>query len=274
MTELLIHYKDGEGKITDRRISEIEPQEPGYIVAFCHERREVRTFKVSRIVSAVDSETGDVIEDLHAFLGMEPPAKPQPPKLEPIPVGSEAVKRQRNKEKRELFKPFRLSLVEEHAKKRLFDYFMNACFKCGSPGPLVMDHHVPIALGGHLVPGNLVALCERCNNRKSDDPPEAFYTKVEQDRLRGFLDNQRALFEFSFDDEAWGVDREGYLISLGIEADLVREALKNPDHRFHIPPRDDLEPIRVTITIDAETIDKIVQGALAEKGASEESISE
>lgn len=196
---------------------------------------------------------------------MKPPAKPQPPKLEPIPVGSEAVKRQRNKEKRELFKPFRLSLVEEHAKMRFFDFFMNVCCKCGSPGQLVMDHHVPIALGGHMVPGNLVALCERCNNRKSDNPPEAFYTKAELERLRGFLDNQRALFEFSFDLEAWVEDREGYLISLGINVGLVREALNNPDHRFHIPPQGDSEPINVTITIDAETIDKIVQKALTEK---------
>lgn len=54
--ELLIRYKDGEGNITDRRIPEIEPQEPGYILALCHERGEGRTFKVSRIVSAIDAE--------------------------------------------------------------------------------------------------------------------------------------------------------------------------------------------------------------------------
>lgn len=267
MKELLIRYKDGEGNITERRISRIEPQDPIYVLAFCHERQEDRTFKVSRIVSAVDAETGEVVEDIHAFLGMEPPAKPPPPKPEPIPVGVEAVKRQRNKETRELFKPFVLAVLEEHAKRRFFAFFGDACFKCGAPGPLVMDHHVSIVLGGHLVPGNLVALCERCNNRKSDVPPESFYTRVELERLQGFLDRQHEVFRFDFDWKAWEADREAYLLSLGIDANLVREVLNNPDHRFHIPPRDESEPVGVSITVNDESILKTIRELFAERAA-------
>lgn len=265
MTELLIRYKDAEGSVSERRISRIEPHEPGYIVAFCHERQEDRTFKISRIASAVDAETGEVIEDLHAFLGLEPPSKPPPPKPEPIPVGTEAIKLQRNKEKRELFKSFVYAVIEEHAKRRFFAYFGDACFKCGSPGPLVMDHHVPIILGGHLVPGNLVALCEHCNNRKSDALPESFYTPAELERLKGFLDNQHCIFDFAFDWKAWEANCESYLLSLGIAPDLVREVLENPDHRFHIPPRDNSKHFGVTITIDNESIQRAIREVLARK---------
>ncbi len=259
MAELLIRYKDSAGNVSERRISKIEPQELGYVLAFCHERHEDRTFKISRIISAVNAETGEIIDDLHAYFGIDPASKHSPPEPQPIPVGTEAVKRLRNQERRTLFKPFVLSVIEERAKNSFFAFFGDACFKCGSPGPLVIDHHVPIVLGGHLVPGNLVALCERCNNRKSDAPPERFYTKAELERLQEFLDGQHRVFEFVFDHKAWEVDRKSYLLALGIDADLVREVLNNPDHRFYVPPRDDSDGISVTITIDDESILKIVQ---------------
>ena len=265
MTELLIRYKDAEGIVSERRISRIEPHEPGYIVAFCHERQEDRTFKISRIATAVDAETGEIIEDLHAFLGLEPPSKPPPPKAEPIPVGTEAIKLQRNKEKRVLFKPCVYPVIEEHAKRRFFAFFGDTCFKCVSPDPLVMDHHVPVILGGHLVPGNLVALCERGTNKKSDTPPESFYTPGELEHLKGFLDNQHCIFNFTFDRKAWEENCEGYLLSLGIAPDLVHEVLENPDHRFHIPPRDDPKPVGVTITIDNESIQRAIREVLARK---------
>jgi hypothetical protein len=263
MAELLIRYEDGEGNVCERRISKIEPQEPGYVVAFCHKRQEDRTFKISRIISAVDAETGEVIDDLYAFFSIEPPPKPPPPTPHPIPVGTEAVKRLRNQERRLLFKPFVLGVVEEHAKKQFFAFFGDTCFKCGSSGTLVIDHHVPIVLGGHLVPGNLVALCERCNNRKSDIPPECFYTKAELERLQEFLDGQHRMFEFVFDHKAWEANRESYLLALGIDAGLVCEVLSNPDHRFHVPSRVDSEGIGVTIRIADESILKIVQEGLA-----------
>lgn len=251
MAELLIRYKDGEGNITDRRISEIEPAEPGYVFALCHERSEGRTFKISRVVSAIDTATGEIVEDLYGFLGIDPPAKPPTPLPAPlIPMDAREVLRRRGKDKRELFQRFVLRVIEEHAKKKFFSSFGDKCFKCGAAGPLVMDHHLSIVLGGRLVPGNLVALCRDCNNLKRDRPPEQFYSVAELERLRGFLDNQRSIFEFAFDGEAWEADREAYLVSIGIDAALAREVLHNPDHRFYIPPRDAQEPVSVTIIVD------------------------
>lgn len=230
MPELLIRYKDSAGNVTDRWVSEIEPDQPGYFFAFCHERGEGRTFKVSRVVSVIDAETGEVVEDLYSFLGIERPPKPPTPPPEPlIPSDPKEVLRRRGKDKRELFKPFRLAVLEDHARKRFYNLFGNACFKCGSPGPLVMDHHVPIVLGGRLVSGNIVALCRDCNNRKGDRSPEAFYSPAELERLRPFLDGQADIFEFEFDWKAWEADREGYLVSLGLDPALVREALTDPN---------------------------------------------
>lgn len=87
-----------------------------------------------------------------------------------------------------------------------------------------------MALGGHLIAGNLVALCRRCNEAKLDQAPEQFYTPAELERLRPLLDLQRSIFEFRFDWEAWNEDREKYLLSLGVEPDLVYELLHNQDH--------------------------------------------
>lgn len=64
---------------------------------------------------------------------------------------------QRNKEKRELFSPYRLRVIEDLYKRRFFKHFGNCCFKCGKPEKpkpeigappnLCMDHHLPMALG-------------------------------------------------------------------------------------------------------------------------------
>lgn len=268
MAELLIRYTDGEGNTSERRISDIEPEEPGYIGAFCHERQEGRTFKISRIVSAVDAETGEVIENLYAFLGIEPPPKPPPPEPEPIPRTPAEIKRRRGRDKWLLFGPFVLGVIEDHAKRKFFALFGNACFKCGSPGPLVIDHHVPIGLGGRLVPGNLVALCKRCNDRKQDKPPEKFYSVAELERLGGFLGRQQGMFDFKFDHRAFKADREGYLLSLGIDEGTVRAVLNDPGHRHYIPPPDESverKPVEIVISIDNEEIQKIIKEVLAEK---------
>jgi hypothetical protein len=104
-----------------------------------------------------------------------------------------------------------------------------------------------MALGGHLVPGNLVALCRDCNNKKLDSPPEEFYTPIELERLQPILLQQHEIFSFTFDDEAWRNDREAYLLSLGVDRGLIQEILFNPEHPDYISPRSDMG---VTITID------------------------
>lgn len=147
---------------------------------------------------------------------------------------------QRGREKRELFKQFRIRAIENLYKGKFFALFNNRCFKCGAkerphqeigqPPILCIDHHIPMALGGHLTPGNLVALCRSCNNEKLDLPPEIFYSLEELERLKPILAQEAEVFSFSFNWNAWNEDRESYLLSLGIPPTLVKELLHNPEH--------------------------------------------
>lgn len=151
---------------------------------------------------------------------------------------------QRNKEKRQLFGRFVASAIEAMYKEKFFDLFGNQCFKCGRPETyrsgvagvklLCIDHHVPMALGGHLVPGNLVSLCRACNERKLDRAPETFYTLEELERLAPILELQHALFDFQFDQDAWSDDRRSYLLGLGFEPDLVHALLYDESHRHFV----------------------------------------
>src|SRR3990170_7226536 len=112
----------------------------------------------------------------------------------------EIYKDQRRKEKIELFKHFRLRLIEDLYKNKFFSLFNHQCFKCGikekplpeigKPPILCIDHHIPKVLAGHLVPGNLVALCRGCNNKKHDKSPEEFYTPEELKKLKPILEKQ------------------------------------------------------------------------------------
>ena len=167
---------------------------------------------------------------------------------------------QRGKEKRELFKRFRLRAIEDVFKGRFFALFDNCCFKCGAkerphkmirhPPILCIDHHVPMALGGHLAPGNLVALCRRCNEAKLDMAPEQFYSPTELERLRPLLDQQLTMFEFEFDWDAWNADRGKYLLNLGVEPGLVHELLHDPTHPDFIGTQSNT--IGVSISVDDE----------------------
>lgn len=163
--------------------------------------------------------------------------------IEPL-RGIDAIKRQRNKEKYELSKKlskiFVYPVIWDIANEKFFQLFGYHCFKCSSPDFLVIDHHIPIIRGGHLVPGNLVVLCKDCNNRKSDSPPDVFYSKPELDRLQPLLEAQHDIFSFEFDREKWEADKEGYLLSIGVDAKLAHDVLNNPDHHFFIPPQEEL----------------------------------
>ena len=147
---------------------------------------------------------------------------------------------QRTREKREFFRRYQVSAVQEQYKRRFYHLFGNSCYKCGrfaDPSRafetrriLCMDHHLPMALGGHLVPGNIVSLCRRCNGLKLDRHPSAFYTESELHRLQPLLDQQDELFSFTFNWDKWSSSREEYLLSLGIEAILVHDILYNQEH--------------------------------------------
>ncbi|MEI7867403.1 MAG: HNH endonuclease signature motif containing protein [Candidatus Methylumidiphilus sp.] len=149
----------------------------------------------------------------------------------------DVIERQRKQEKSQLLKVFVFPIIADLAKKKFFELFGNCCFKCSSQDSLVIDHHIPIVLGGRLVPGNLVSLCEKCNNRKSDTIPEVFYSKQELDKLQPILAMQNEIFSFVFNWKKWEMDREAYLLSLGVDANLIHEVLNKPEHRFYIPSR-------------------------------------
>jgi 5-methylcytosine-specific restriction endonuclease McrA len=153
---------------------------------------------------------------------------------------TEAYPGQRGSEKRKLFEPFRVRVIKDVYRSRFFASFQNKCFKCGlpekvkqeysAPPALCIDHHVPMFLGGHLVPGNLVALCRDCNNRKRDRPPIDFYTEDELSRLKPFLDSQEELFAFKFNWLRWQEDRKTYLLDVGVKPEIVQAVLTDENH--------------------------------------------
>jgi len=178
---------------------------------------------------------------------------------------------QRSREKSQLNMKYGLRVIQDHYKRKFFALFENRCFKCGikerqpykqeGPPVLCIDHHIPIILGGHLVPGNLVALCRRCNNIKHDRPPEEFYTPEELDKLKPILEKQSDTLSFTFDRRYWNRDRKGYLISLGIEPQTVDELLNNPNHPDYIEPitlSNESSLIEITIDI-SDLIDTIIK---------------
>ena len=165
---------------------------------------------------------------------------------------------QRNKEKRDLFSPFRLRVIEDLYRRRFFESFGNRCFKCGMPEKLAqeigapphlcIDHHIPRALGGHLVPGNLGSLCRACNGLKLDRDPTEFYTAEELERLQPLLACQQELFRFSLDWDKWSKDRERYLLDLGVDQHTVHLALHDEYYAGYVGAG--TEQCGVTITLD------------------------
>jgi hypothetical protein len=55
---------------------------------------------------------------------------------------------------------------------RIFQLYDRKCFRCGSPGPLHIDHICPRASGGDSAFRNLQPLCDACGNLKGDTEPE------------------------------------------------------------------------------------------------------
>lgn len=268
--ELIIKYEDSDGIISERLISDIVPEPPAAITAFCHLRQQERTFAIKGILSAINPDSGEEVKDLYDRFGLPSPnaKKEEKGKFGPLVTvrvpghSSEAYKGQRNKEKRELFNRFRFRAIEEIYKNRFYALFNHQCLKCGikerhpykqkGPPVLCIDHHIPMILGGHLVPGNLVALCRSCNNKKLDRPPEEFYTSEELGKLKPILEKQRDIFDFTFDWNYWNRDRKSYLISLGVGPQTVDELLNNPNHPDYIGPttlRNETEKMEITIDV-------------------------
>jgi hypothetical protein len=181
----------------------------------------------------------------------------------------DALKRQRNKEKRDLFQRFRVRAIADVYKNKVYASFGNRCFKCGAnekpkqeigkPPVLCLDHHIPMALVGHLVPGNIVALCRKCNNAKLDKAPEEFYTQDELRKLVPFLELQEEIFRFDFDSDQWHGNRENYLLSLGVEPKKVHEILYNELDPDFVGFRTESPNITISIDISGLTKDNEIR---------------
>ena len=67
--------------------------------------------------------------------------------------------------------------------------------------------------------------------------------------------------KFNFDREYWHRDRQGYLISLGIEPRVVHELLNNPNHPYYIELAAlQTETSDMVITIDiSDLLDTIIK---------------
>ena len=61
MSEFLIKYRDGNGDVTDRRISDLRSESAGTYDAFCALRKARRPFRMDRIIHAVSLDTGEIL---------------------------------------------------------------------------------------------------------------------------------------------------------------------------------------------------------------------
>ena len=62
--EISMNYIDSEGHKTTREISGLTLKRYGYFNAYCHLRKEIRTFHIERIVAASNYNTGEKLLSL------------------------------------------------------------------------------------------------------------------------------------------------------------------------------------------------------------------
>ncbi len=70
---LFIEYVDGEGQRTRRRVTvrQLIGQPPDMVLAYCHERRAARHFRIDRIVEAIHPETGEILAGAEILLALQ-----------------------------------------------------------------------------------------------------------------------------------------------------------------------------------------------------------
>jgi 5-methylcytosine-specific restriction endonuclease McrA len=77
----------------------------------------------------------------------------------------------------------------------VLEYFHGKCAYCQSRPSQVIEHFIPISLGGGTTAENCVPACQRCNNRKGNKPPERL-TEIFQshaiERIKAYLQGDKA----------------------------------------------------------------------------------
>jgi hypothetical protein len=69
--DLIIDYRDSDGNVTTRQISDPTLVEHDCIDAHCNIRNGRRTFKLVNIIQAVNPETGEIIENMWKHFGID-----------------------------------------------------------------------------------------------------------------------------------------------------------------------------------------------------------
>jgi hypothetical protein len=62
--DLQLTYKDSKGKTTDRPVSISEYDGSAYLKGVCNLSNSNRTFRIDRILNAIDTETGEIIDNV------------------------------------------------------------------------------------------------------------------------------------------------------------------------------------------------------------------
>jgi 5-methylcytosine-specific restriction endonuclease McrA len=191
------------------------------------------------------------------------------------------AKAQRNKEKREFLYKFRIRIIQEYFLDRVFEQFSYSCYNCGYSGEnvegvydwrykgwklcnfdrwnIVLDHHIPMIAGGHYELGNLVVLCRDCNGKKLDRDPRIFYEQSKLHELQIILERQKSLIDFKFDEEYFWRDAFGYLCSLGISSELIKNTIYNEYHPYYFGINDMKEQVSWQLNNSQERTGKLPQ---------------
>lgn len=136
--------------------------------------------------------------------------------------------------------PARGHTVEEWGE--MVGHYGRVCVRCGSSGPLVRDHVIPVVRGGRDHISNLQPLCKRCNSAKNDsdtdyrpDQGAAFPAPADDpgdcSHLRARRARPKVIIAFSDEQEKWLRAEAARLDLPGGVNELVRRAVD--EYREH-----------------------------------------
>jgi len=55
--------------------------------------------------------------------------------------------------------------------QKVLAHFDSRCAYCGKPGHMQQEHFLPVHLGGHYTPDNIIPACAGCNSKKKEKDP-------------------------------------------------------------------------------------------------------